>query len=330
MRCTSAGSSSQAAWYYLFPPARWRPCAGHRQPSISWTHLGFAVPTPPASIDEAHLGRSTAEAPRVRLLLRTWDRETTVGPLCTWARCPRRLLAPVVGGLAHARNSGFKVDERSYVPRGCGYVAGCRARLLSCGVGRICRYSGDDAIASVACECEGMHHVQKEKPAPPSLRANACVLAVASCVLSADARPSPTPGADSQSAPVHPQSASQSEPQSAWTAPMLPVGDADTDTWRWAGWSDVQSGASRRLAMPRQREPVVVIVHLEEGADREATCFHQIQAVAGVYPMRPSNARVRMPCRATRCACLRFAGCDPWSEWCEVGGPRETRPVVVL
>ena len=121
-----------------------------------------------------------------------------------------------------------------------------------------------------------------KKPAAILAGVGTCALAVASCSVSSPQTPSAQsdPGADSQ------QSAPQSEPQSGLTAPMLPVGDADTALTSKDGQDspDVQSGAPAPSGDAEAAEPVVVIVHLEEGADREATLASINEAVAGVYP----------------------------------------------
>jgi hypothetical protein len=67
---------------------------------------------------------------------------------------------------------------------------------------------------------------------------------------------------------------------------VLPVGDADTALTSKDGQDspDVQSGAPAPSGDAEAAEPVVVIVHLEEGADREATLASINEAVAGVYP----------------------------------------------
>jgi hypothetical protein len=125
-----------------------------------------------------------------------------------------------------------------------------------------------------------------KKPAAILAGVGTCALAVASCSVSSPQTPSAQsdPGADSQQSA--PQSAPQSDPQSSSTAPVLPVGDADTALTSKDGQDspDVQSGAPAPSGDAEAAEPVVVIVHLEEGADREATLASINEAVAGVYP----------------------------------------------
>ena len=125
-----------------------------------------------------------------------------------------------------------------------------------------------------------------KKPAAILAGVGTCALAVASCSVSSPQTPSAQsdPGADSQQSA--PQSAPQSDPQSSSTAPVLPVGDADTALTSKDGQDgpDAQSGTPAPSGDAEAAEPVVVIVHLEEGADREATLASINQAVAGVYP----------------------------------------------
>ena len=129
-----------------------------------------------------------------------------------------------------------------------------------------------------------------KKPAAILAGVGTCALAVASCSVSSPQTPSAQsdPGADSQqSAPQPaPQPAPQSDPQPSPTAPVLPVGDADTALTSKDGQDgpDAQSGTPAPSGDAEAAEPVVVIVHLEEGADREATLASINQAVAGVYP----------------------------------------------
>lgn len=121
-----------------------------------------------------------------------------------------------------------------------------------------------------------------KKPAAILAGVGTCALAVASCSVSSPQTPSAQsdPGADSQ------QSAPQSDPQSSSTAPVLPVGDADTALTSKDGQDgpDAQSGTPASSGYAEAAEPVVVIVHLEEGADREVTLASINEAVAGVYP----------------------------------------------
>ena len=74
-------------------------------------------------------------------------------------------------------------------------------------------------------------------------------------------------------------------PQSApgATASSLPAGDADTALTPKGG----QSGEGASGAPSRDDDParlVVIVVHLQEGADREATLASINEAVAGIFP----------------------------------------------
>ena len=67
------------------------------------------------------------------------------------------------------------------------------------------------------------------------------------------------------------------------TASSLPVGDADTALTPKGG----QSGEGAAGAPSRDDDParlVVIVVHLQEGADREATLASINEAVAGIFP----------------------------------------------
>ncbi|ERH31606.1 hypothetical protein, partial [Actinomyces sp. oral taxon 172] len=74
-------------------------------------------------------------------------------------------------------------------------------------------------------------------------------------------------------------------PQSApgATASSLSAGDADTALTPKGG----QSGEGASGAPSRDDDParlVVIVVHLQEGADREATLASINEAVAGIFP----------------------------------------------
>ncbi|WP_448750202.1 hypothetical protein [Actinomyces sp.] len=109
---------------------------------------------------------------------------------------------------------------------------------------------------------------------PAVLLAGACALAVAGCSSGAS-----TPPAAGESGP------GAGVPQSApgGTASSLPAGDADTALTPKGG----QSGEGASGAPSRDDDParlVVIVVHLQEGADREATLASINEAVAGTFP----------------------------------------------
>ena len=114
----------------------------------------------------------------------------------------------------------------------------------------------------------------------------ACALAVASCSVSSPQTPAAQSGSGADSQQSTPQSAPQSDSQSGLTAPALPVGDPDTALTSKDGQDgpDAQSGTPEPSGDAEAAEPVVVIVQLEEGADREVTLASINEAVAGVYP----------------------------------------------
>ena len=100
---------------------------------------------------------------------------------------------------------------------------------------------------------------------PAVLLAGACALAVAGCSSGAS-----TPPSAGQSAP-------------GATASSLPAGDADTALTPKGG----QSGEGASGAPSRDDDParlVVIVVHLQEGADPEVTLASINEAVAGVFP----------------------------------------------
>ena len=125
-----------------------------------------------------------------------------------------------------------------------------------------------------------------KKPAAILAGVGTCALAVASCSVSSPQTPAAQSGSGADSQQSAPQSEPQSDSQSGLTAPALPVGDPDTALTSKDGQDgpDVQSGAPAPSGDAEAAEPVVVIVHLEEGADPEATLASINQAVAGVYP----------------------------------------------
>lgn len=125
-----------------------------------------------------------------------------------------------------------------------------------------------------------------KKPAAILAGVGTCALAVASCSVSSPQTPAAQSGSGADSQQSDPQSEPQSDSQSGLTAPALPVGDPDTALTSKDGQDgpDVQSGAPAPSGDAEAAEPVVVIVHLEEGADPEATLASINQAVAGVYP----------------------------------------------
>ena len=109
---------------------------------------------------------------------------------------------------------------------------------------------------------------------PAVLLAGACALAVAGC--SSGASTPPSVGESGPGAGV-PQSAPGA------TASSLPAGDADTALTQKGG----QSGEGASGAPSRDDDParlVVIVVHLQEGADREATLASINEAVAGTFP----------------------------------------------
>ena len=108
---------------------------------------------------------------------------------------------------------------------------------------------------------------------PAVLLAGACALAVAGC--SSGASTPPSAGESGPGAGV-PQSAPGA------TASSLPAGDADTALTPKGG----QSGEGASGAPSRDDDPrlVVIVVHLQEGADREATLASINEAVAGIFP----------------------------------------------
>ena len=125
-----------------------------------------------------------------------------------------------------------------------------------------------------------------KKPAAILAGVGTCALAVASCSVSSPQTSAAQSGSGADSQQSAPQSEPQSDSQSGLTAPALPVGDPDTALTSKDGQDgpDVQSGAPAPSGDAEAAEPVVVIVHLEEGADPEATLASINQAVAGVYP----------------------------------------------
>ena len=109
---------------------------------------------------------------------------------------------------------------------------------------------------------------------PAVLLAGACALAVAGC--SSGASTLPAAGESGPGAGV-PQSAPGA------TASSLPAGDADTALTPKGG----QSGEGASGAPSRDDDParlVVIVVHLQEGADPEVTLASINEAVAGVFP----------------------------------------------
>ena len=113
-----------------------------------------------------------------------------------------------------------------------------------------------------------MHHVHEETSRHPCGRRNVCARGRELFrVLSADAlRPvRPWRGLAAVCSPVRSSVGS-------------PVGAAVRLDGPHAGGAPAPSGDAEAA------EPVVVIVHLEEGADREATLASINEAVAGVYP----------------------------------------------
>jgi len=109
---------------------------------------------------------------------------------------------------------------------------------------------------------------------PAVLLAGACALAIAGC--SSGASTPPSAGESGPGAGV-PQSAPGA------TASSLPAGDADTALTPKGG----QGGEGASGAPSRDDDParlVVIVVHLQEGADREATLASINEAVAGIFP----------------------------------------------
>lgn len=125
-----------------------------------------------------------------------------------------------------------------------------------------------------------------KKPAAILAGVGTCALAVASCSVSSPQTPAAQSGSGADSQQSTPQSAPQSDSQSGLTAPALPVGDPDTALTSKDGQDgpDAQSGTPEPSGDAEAAEPVVVIVQLEEGADREVTLASINEAVAGVYP----------------------------------------------
>ena len=115
---------------------------------------------------------------------------------------------------------------------------------------------------------------------PAVLLAGACALAVAGC--SSGASTPPSAGESGPGAGV-PQSAPGA------TASSLPAGDADTALTPKGG----QSGEGAQSAPSRDDDParlVVIVVHLQEGADPEVTLASINEAVAG-FPVAASALR---------------------------------------
>ena len=125
-----------------------------------------------------------------------------------------------------------------------------------------------------------------KKPAAILAGVGTCALAVASCSVSSPQTPAAQSGSGADSQQSTPQSTPQSDSQSGLTAPALPVGDPDTALTSKDGQDgpDAQSGTPEPSGDAEAAEPVVVIVQLEEGADREVTLASINEAVAGVYP----------------------------------------------
>ena len=113
------------------------------------------------------------------------------------------------------------------------------------------------------------------KPAVFLAGVGACALVIASCSHASSSTP-PSAGESGPGAGV-PQSAPGA------TASSLPAGDADTALTPKGG----QSGEGASGAPSRDDDParlVVIVVHLQEGADREATLASINEAVAASFP----------------------------------------------
>ena len=117
-----------------------------------------------------------------------------------------------------------------------------------------------------------------KKPAAILAGVGTCALAVASCSVSSSQTPASDRGSQSD--------ADSSQSASVATASSSPVIDPD----RALTPKGTQSGETEP-SMPEAStgadDParlVIIIVHLEEGADREATLASINEAVAGVYP----------------------------------------------
>lgn len=109
---------------------------------------------------------------------------------------------------------------------------------------------------------------------PAVVLAGACALAVVGC---SSATSAPSSAAESGQGAEAPQSAPRA------TASSLPVGDADTALTPKGG----QSGEGEQSARRRDDDParlVVIVVHLQEGVDREATLASINEAVAASFP----------------------------------------------
>lgn len=112
----------------------------------------------------------------------------------------------------------------------------------------------------------------------------ACALAVAGC--SSPSSQAPASGAESSAESQQSEGRSGAQSGAGSADPTLPVGDADTAlTPKGPQSGEDERGASD--ASPRDDDParlVVIIVHLEEGADRAATLASINEAVAAAFP----------------------------------------------
>jgi len=104
----------------------------------------------------------------------------------------------------------------------------------------------------------------------------ACALAVAGC--SSPSSQAPTSGAEPSAGSQQSEGCSGAQSGAGSADPTLPVGDADTALTPKGG----QSGSSATAG--DEAPSVIIIVHLDDGADRAATLASINEAVAAAFP----------------------------------------------
>ena len=104
----------------------------------------------------------------------------------------------------------------------------------------------------------------------------ACALAVAGC--SSPSSQAPTSGAEPSAGSQQSEGCSGAQSGAGSADPTLPVGDADTALTPKGG----QSGSSATAG--DDAPSVIIIVHLDDGADRAATLASINEAVAAAFP----------------------------------------------